>query len=205
MPIKTEKGINIPLTIEKPVTTQDLSRHKVVILSPHFSEQIYFRSALSIMGQLRFAQNIIVPESQSRSLAEIRNDLVRHALNTDATHFLWLDGDELFPNHLTPQLLKHNKDIVGGWTVIRQEHIPNVYKMVSEYKHEPYMGEGVEKVDRLGFGSVLIKREVFERLPEPWFYFDEHHTTKIYTFAIKQEKTDMRFSSTSHFVAVIFL
>ena len=152
--------------------------NKVYILCPHFSEQIYTRGILSIMQQMQFADKLIMPESASKSLAEIRNELVSEGLKTDATHFLFLDSDELFPMDMTPRLLAHDKDIIGAWTVIRQDIKPNVYKMVGQYKHEPYEGKGLEKIDRLGFGSVLIKRSVFEKLKYPWFSFDEHHHTE---------------------------
>jgi GT2 family glycosyltransferase len=144
------------------------------------------------MQQLQYCSQIIVPESSSKSLAEIRNELTEHALKTDATHFLWLDGDEIFPQNMVQELLKHDKDIVGAWTVIRQDGKPNVYKMVGKYKHTPIMGEGLKEVDRLGFGSILIKREVFEKLKRPWFSFDKHHHTEDLYFCDKAREAGFK-------------
>lgn len=184
----------------------EIVKPKLVLgLCPHYSSHIYTEAAWSIMQQVNLYCNagFIPSPSQSKSLAEIREDLVDLALKTNATHFLWLDGDEIFPIEMGKKLLAMDKDIACAWTMIRQEVHPNVY-MCSEatanlditphgYKHEvvplekieEYVksGKHIQKVDRCGFGSVLIKREVFERMPKPWFAFDKYHTTEdLYFF-----------------------
>ena len=175
---------------------------KIVLVSPHHSDFIWTKAALSLTGQSIYCDNIIFPESRSESLATIRNGLVLKAFEKvpDLTHLLWLDGDEIFPLDMTQRLLDHDKDIVAAWTVIRQDKKPNVYRVLYQnkrggYKHKAYSlkeinkfiseNQPLQKVDRIGFGSVLIKREVFEKLPEPWFYFDEHHDTEDLYFCDK--------------------
>lgn len=168
---------------------------KIVLVCPHFSQTIYTKAALSIWGQSIYCSQIIFPESRSESLAVLRNEGVEMAFQKvpDLTHLLFLDGDEIFPAQMTPQLLEHDKDIVAAWTVIRQNLKPNVYKVLYKnkrggYQHKPYskkhikerleQNKPLEKIDRIGFGSVLIKKEVFEKLEQPWFWFDEHHGTE---------------------------
>lgn len=144
------------------------------------------------MGQSIYCSQIIFPESRSESLAVLRNEAVEMAFQKvpDLTHILFLDGDEIFPQDMTPRLLDHDKDIIAAWTVIRQNLRPNVYKILYKnkrggYKHKPWalkeikeLKNPLQKVDRIGFGSILIKRKVFEELPSPWFAFDDHHDTE---------------------------
>lgn len=166
---------------------------KIVLLTPHHSDLIYFKAALSIWGQSIYCDHIITPaDSPSASLAFIRNDLVSNAFKAvpDFTHLLWLDGDEIYPQNMTPRLLEHDKDIVAAWVNIRQNLKANVYKILYKnerggFKHRSYTkkeinqfissGQPLQEIERVGLGSVLVKREVYEKVPQPWFSFDEHH------------------------------
>ena len=67
--------------------------------------------------------------------------------------------------------------IVSGWTPLRkQPHFPLVYQRSGE-QYRPMLPEGsLQKVDGFGFGCVLIKTHVFERMTRPWFeqeFFEE--------------------------------
>ena len=43
-----------------------------------------------------------------------------------------------------------------------------------EHKHYPLIEapEALAEVDAVGFGALLMRRDVFERVPEPWFTLD---------------------------------
>jgi GT2 family glycosyltransferase len=153
------------------------------------------------MGQSIFCDSIIFPESRSENLATIRNGLVEQAFKAvpDLTHILWLDGDQVFPKDMVQRLLDHDKDIVGAWVNIRQNRKANVYKILYQnkrggFKHRSYTKqeikhfletEPLQKVERFGFGSLLIKRKVWETIPKPWFGFDEHHACEDLYFCDK--------------------
>lgn len=175
---------------------------KIILLVPHHSEQIYTKAALSIMAQSIYCDQVIFPESRSENLATIRNGLVEQAFKVapDLTHILWLDGDQVFPRDMVPRLLEHDKDIVGAWVNIRQNLKANVYKILYQnkrggFKHRSYTkkeinkfiadGQPLQKVERFGFGSLLIKRKVWETMPRPWFWFDEHHACEDLYFCDK--------------------
>jgi hypothetical protein len=88
-------------------------------------------------------------------------------------------------------LLAQEKDIIGGWVMLRSEEIPNVYKWKDENKveHIPVYPKGLTEVDRMGGGCVLVKREVYEKLPKPCYKYDEKHKTEdLYFCDLAKEK-----------------
>ena len=104
-----------------------------------------------------------------------RNRIVEQAMKHDCTHILFLDADMTFPSDMIEKLLEHDKDIVSGLYFQRDVgHLPVAMKSINdrEYrrlnKHE--MG-GLVEVDAVGTGCLLVKREAFEKIGFPWFYY----------------------------------
>jgi hypothetical protein len=94
------------------------------------------------------------------------------------THILWLDDDQAF----TPDLLvclarNQHLDVLGALYYGRQKHLPVVYiRDDSDDKYSHYtmltVPAHVIEVDAMGFGGVLMRREVLDKLKEPYFKFD---------------------------------
>jgi len=114
-----------------------------------------------------------------------RNDLARTALTATNeytgepfTHFLWMDNDHVFNPDLACVLaLNSDKDMISALYYGRTKPLPVVYvkdNSDDEYKHFPLIQvpDDVFRCDAVGFGALLMKREVFERVPEPWFTLD---------------------------------
>ena len=115
-----------------------------------------------------------------------RNDLAKEALKrksmyTDKpyTHFLWLDSDHIFKADLCCQLARHDVDMVSAVYYKRlQDPTPLIYTLnredPEELAHFPLLEipPRLCRVDAFGFGACLMKREVLERVPEPWFTID---------------------------------
>ncbi|HSA07441.1 MAG TPA: hypothetical protein P5556_09705 [Candidatus Gastranaerophilales bacterium] len=164
----------------------EIIKPKVTICMPHFSPLIYTEVFAGIAGLMRNPNlsdvaPLVLPSKMSLSLAKIRNMLAKIVLEkTDSTHILWLDGDQLYPQGFIERLLAHDKDIVGTWTMNRAEEIPNCYIWNNEEKtkHIPVYPKGLTEVDRLGFGGIMTKVDVFKNLPEPWFSYDDKHVTE---------------------------
>lgn len=155
-------------TEEKPI--------KFAVICPHHNEMIYTQAALSIMIQAKHAANLFFPSQATVSMAFIRNNLIENFLKSDCTHALCLDGDEVFPENMVYKLLNHDKDIVSAYVCVKnQPEKPNAY-VKHKGKYIPYKGIGLEEVDAVGFGQVLIKREVFEKMGSPWFAYEDSKT-----------------------------
>jgi hypothetical protein len=91
----------------------------------------------------------------------------------DVTHILWLDVDEIYPADIVDKLVKADKDIIGTVYFKRNfPHDPVVY-IRNDRTDLPYTGVDLSmspkkplEVDGIGFGGMLVKREVYENLGE---------------------------------------
>jgi hypothetical protein len=101
-------------------------------------------------------------------------------------YILFLDDDHTFPADLWYRLIAHNKDVVGALCFRRIEPFgPCIFRWETNRENGNLMvwdrpdliGKGLQKVDGIGFGAILVKTEVFKKLkpekPGQWFKFDE--------------------------------
>lgn len=119
-----------------------------------------------------------------------REKLAERALQAKATHVLFLDDDMRFPPNLAAKLLKHNQPVVGVNYPTRKQH-DVVCVTIKHFSHSPdarstrllttEASTGVEQVDSVGFGGVLIQADVFKVLKKPWFlaYWDAEMKRRV--------------------------
>lgn len=103
---------------------------------------------------------------------EARERLADFAIQNGYDHVLWLDSDTMFPSTLLIDMMAQDKDILTGVVAARRPpYYPCVYLSNGE-KLEPVKDfDGhVIRVDSCGFGAILMKTEVLERM------FEEFHT-----------------------------
>ena len=105
-----------------------------------------------------------------------RNEIVRIFLKTDCTHLFFVDHDTVPPADAVDKLLAADKDIVSGIThIYRDGGIVNNcftdYKANEEGSIMTAVTEntGIVPIERCGGSCVMIKREVIEKMPQPWF------------------------------------
>lgn len=122
---------------------------------------------------------VIIINKRGSILPQLRYQLVDEALKKECTHLLFLDSDMYFPSSLAHQLIDLDKDIIGcncatksipaSPTARLKDHTDEgaVLYGRTDAKHGDY-----KKVWRLGFGVMLIKAEVFTKMPRPWFGID---------------------------------
>ena len=100
-------------------------------------------------------------------------------------YIMWIDSDIIFKTEDLIELLKMNKDIAAGWyvqsnggplsnqsTVVEKMDDQELYQKGSNrYETVEDMARRTEpfKVDYCGFGWILIKKGVYEKIPYPWF------------------------------------
>lgn len=111
-------------------------------------------------------KDVVFLVSQGTLLCNQRTELVKESLKLGVTHIFFVDSDMRFPKDMVERLVKHDKDIVGANCIQRGTDKPTAVKdnlpLSSKEK------TGVEEIDSLGCGVLLIKKEVFE-MPETWF------------------------------------
>jgi hypothetical protein len=99
-----------------------------------------------------------------------RNYLVETALTTDWDYALLLDDDVIIPEGGLKELIDLKVDVAVMDYPLRT---------LSKGKSQ---GTAVHDKDGslvwAGLGSTLVKREVFEKLPSPWFIFTNHKISR---------------------------
>ena len=113
----------------------------------------------------------------SSILSSSRNDLAREAMENGSTHVLCIDSDMRFPKESLNRLLKHQKDIVGiNYSTRKVPPDFVAFKHISRESGDPHVkletlpdSTGLEKVEALGFGLILIRTDVFRSMPYPGF------------------------------------
>lgn len=109
------------------------------------------------------------------SIAEIRNSLVRKAMkDDDMSHVLFVDDDQIFPADTLHMLISHNEDIIGA-NIVRKE--PNPRTNARELNGMGCVwttpsSTGLQQVDFVGTGLMLISRNALEKIGDPWFFYD---------------------------------
>lgn len=112
-------------------------------------------------------------------MARCLKDKVNEYTGEKFTHLLWLDDDHVFEADLACVLATHNKDMVSALYYARVgKTLPVVYVKGNEkkdkYKHFNIVGavERLFECDAVGFGAMLMRRDVLDRVPQPWFTID---------------------------------
>ena len=113
-------------------------------------------------------------------LARIAKTKVNEYTGEKFTHLLWLDDDHVFNPDLALWLVQNaDKDMISALYYGRCDQIlPVVYakgeKEEGEFQHHAIIDIPSEicEVDAVGFGTLLMRRDVLDRVPEPWFTLD---------------------------------
>ena len=125
--------------------------------------------------QIDFNSQIVFPEIElfmrsSSVLPQLRNMLVRDALEWGANYLLWLDADQKFPDEALLRLLSLNLPVVGANYPRRvPPHLPTATgldgRLVWTTK-DLARENAVTQVQSLGFGCCLVDMTIFDRLHE---------------------------------------
>ena len=107
-----------------------------------------------------------------------RERLAEEAIKDGADAILWVDSDMRFPKDALEILLSRDLPIVGVNATTRRFPVkPTALDIDPEtndlVKVDSKGKTGLEQVMGVGFGMVLIKKEVFEAAQKPWFWFEQ--------------------------------
>jgi len=95
-----------------------------------------------------------------------RTQLALKALKWGADYHLLIDWDHTFPPDALLRLAKHNLPFVAANYPERH----GVLKPVAySAQDETWAGRGLQEVATVGLGFALVKSQVFNAIPKPWF------------------------------------
>lgn len=108
-----------------------------------------------------------------------RERLARAFLATDYTHLMMFDTDHLHPPESVNRLARWfmtrpQTEVVFGLQFRRGEpYDPMMFQLLPDGLHAPAEWEpGLFRVHAAAHGTMLIRRDVLERLPEPWWRYE---------------------------------
>lgn len=110
----------------------------------------------------------------STILLNQRERLATEAVNLGCEYMLWLDSDMTFPATTALRLLGHNEDVVAANYVRRQLPLKGVaYKKIGNWQDplEFTIEDELVEVEGVGMGCMLIRTDIFSKIPKPWFDF----------------------------------
>jgi len=96
-----------------------------------------------------------------------RNLCVETALKANATHVLFLDSDMTFPRDTVTRLLDHHKSIIGASYSQRVTPFHALGVTLDGIQKAP--APGLQLMQQIPTGCLLIETSVFKTLPRPWF------------------------------------
>lgn len=120
-----------------------------------------------------------------------RNTIVKFFLEAEAkqgvrfTHLFFIDSDTIPPDDALERLLSHDLDVVSGLTpIVSYTQNGDVETHDNCFTNPDRDGDGkivqtniarrntgLQEIFRCGASCILIKREVFERIPQPYYQF----------------------------------
>ena len=164
-----------------------------------------FALTLARLAQRLPAGSQIAFNTMSGGVDTKRNHLVQDWLLREPAlqWVLFVDSDQRIPADVVDRLLAHNVSIVG--TVISKKReaqvavrpladdlvpapVPHLEALTSKENAITGAGDGrrsarlrlggLQRVEAIGTGCLLVRREVFEQLPAPWFVADRDGPTE---------------------------
>lgn len=139
---------------------------------------------LELVAHRDYDFHIIIPE-EGYTIAENRNYLTVQALNNKSEYLLMIDDDMTFPPDTLDTLLSNKKDICGvayhsRGSNSRMKCVGKEIMSIAEVEQKKYINLETNKDPKYkktfecyatGTGIILIKCDIFYKIPRPWFEF----------------------------------
>ena len=142
-------------------------RVAISIPSPEYIHVRFYESLLHMHCESIGKIDHMIRHAVGSRITVNRNNLVEKAREAKATHLLFLDADMVFPPDTMQRLLAYKKDIVCATYSKRDGDPRPIGKLVSG---ETAVARGpLVEFSLVGFGCMLIKMGVFDKLAKPYF------------------------------------
>ncbi len=166
-----------PASVEKPRVIVGIPMERLPMASP----EVFF----SFMGLAQQGWPLIKTDYARTDIQ--RNKFAVHALKQGYEYLLMLDSDHVHPPNIVFQLLhdieEHPEyEIIGGLAFRRGEPFePMAYHLTRDGLLASLVPREAKiyEVDRLATCSMLIRCDVFKRLPYPWFQYNYDNLTAL--------------------------
>ena len=151
--------MNLSICIPTRETVHSAFAYDLCLLASHW----YARGPSGLTMNLHMVNGTLI--------ADQRQKLAMMAIQHNADYALFLDSDMRVPRDLPMRLMAHDKDVVACNYSTRR--MPAKTVAWSDFSMQEFVTShdrnGLEPVDAVGMGAMLIKTDVLRKLPQPWF------------------------------------
>ena len=179
--MKTKGKLNIPTKVsvpQQPVMQRPQGRPPSIMIAVPAMEMVNaeFAQHLAMAAANLVASGVKIncAFNIGSVITIARRNLVDIFMKSDFDYIWWVDSDMKFPIDAPIRLLQRNKDIVG--VNYRRRRFPNptftgMMGTAGQYSefHTTENSPAMEVIDVLPHGCVLVKREVYEKIPQPHY------------------------------------
>ena len=147
--------------------------------------QLFYR-----LGKDNPGVEVILYNPSRVSIDVMRNGCATTTVNMDCDYLLFLDDDVVPPSDSLSRLIACNADIAAGDVIIRGYPFNHMcFKWTKDKSTMAALpnypkNSKVIDVDAVGFSLCLIKRQLIEKVPTPYFITGLNHTEDVY-FCLK--------------------
>lgn len=119
-------------------------------------------------------QQLVTMSIKGSILPNMRLSALKKAKEIDATHLLFVDSDQSFPRWTLHRLILRHLDVVGANIATKTVPTLPTARMLSrvetgELVYTEAESQGVQRVDMLGCGLILLSRKAVHMLPHDCF------------------------------------
>lgn len=146
---------------------------KILLAIPTFTGDIHAMLVCRISEWSKKYDIFFFPVLGMQPVDHARNHIVEEFLKTDFDYLMMIDNDTIPPEDAIEKLLKHDKEFVSGLTPIVSGADAKIlkYNAVGADDKEIKPNTGLQVSRGVGASCLLIKREVFKKIPKPYFRF----------------------------------
>lgn len=146
-------------------------------------DEMHTKTALDLARAAGYASEVMGCEvalnhHSGSVLAEARQECVKAAVEWGADWLFCIDSDMRFPVNAVEGMMAHGVDVVAANCSKRKRPVgPTARRRNAGFNDDRESDvvwpdrnvHGLEKVETVGFGVMLIKADVFKRIEWPWF------------------------------------
>lgn len=131
-----------------------------------------------IFGTAQADHEILTSFYDYYDVSEMRNVVSLDAIKTGVDFVFYMDADMVYPGDTIVKLLAHNVDVVGGMYMTRKlPTLPVHFRKLAldkdfgaDSNRDYKFNTGLQETEASGFGGVLVKRQVLEKMSMPYFH-----------------------------------
>lgn len=142
---------------------------------------------------------------------DVRNNAVKYAKEKGFNGIFFVDSDMIIPKDALVKLIGYNQDIITGLYVKKMEIIKNqltIFKKKPDYENSLVSNNSFRmikvaefpknmtymEIDACGFGCVLVKMKVFNKIAYPYFNFKfgENRLNEDFDFCVKAKTSGFK-------------